>query len=51
MNLAADEGEARPDFEPFLDCFEVVRYIYSRTESSEEVVKQVIFVETEDLKE
>jgi hypothetical protein len=51
MNLAADEGDRKADFEPFLDCMEVVRYIYSRTASSEEVVKQVIFVDAEDLKE
>lgn len=49
MNLTADEGTDRTDFEPFLDCLEVIHYIYSRTETSEEVVKQVIFVDVEDL--
>jgi len=49
MNIAPDEDGQRTDFTPFLDSLGVVKYIYTKTDTSEEVVKQVIFVKVEDI--
>lgn len=49
MNIASGEDGQRTDFTPFLDSLGVVKYFYTKTDTSEEVVKQVIFVKIEDI--
>lgn len=49
LSLADVEVAGRQDLGHFLEYMSVVQYIYSKTETSEEVIEQVIFVKAEDL--